>query len=48
MIYSPEWIREATAQITATTPHSQESKAAEGILRALADSGAVLTEAWRQ
>ena len=44
MIYSPAWIREVTAQIVATTPHSQEARAAAFVLRALADSGAVLME----
>ncbi len=45
MIYTPAWIEMVTAEIVATTPHSQEAKAAERILRALADSGAALTDA---
>ncbi len=47
MIYSQEWIEKATAQIVASTPHSMEAMMAAEVIRALADSGAVLTEAWR-
>lgn len=46
MIYSQAWVREAAAQIVATSPHSMEETVERGILKALADSGAVLTEAW--
>lgn len=45
MICTPAWIERVTAEILATTPHSKETATAEGILRALADSGAALTDA---
>ena len=48
MIYAQAYIEAATAQIVASTPHSLEATMAAEIIRALADSGAVLTEAWRR
>ena len=48
MIYAQAYIEAATAQIIASTPHSMEKTMAAEIIRALADSGAFLTEAWRR
>ncbi len=48
MIYAQAYIEAATAQIVASTPHSMEETMAAEIIRALAESGAFLTEAWRQ
>ncbi len=48
MIYAQAWIEAATAQIVASTPHSMEEAMAAEVIRALADSGAFLAEAWRR
>lgn len=45
MIYAQAYIEAATAQIVASTPHSMEAMMAAEVIRALADSGAVLMEA---
>lgn len=48
MIYARSYIERATAQIVASTPHSMEEAMAAEVIRALADSGAFMAEAWRQ
>ena len=47
MIYAQAYIEAATAQIIASTPRSMEETMAAEVIRALAESGAFLTEAWR-